>query len=65
MTIEDVVSARVEEVGITAAELARRVGMDDQLLRRSLDGKRAIKSRELVRLCSQLGLTLKDFDDCE
>lgn len=65
MTIEDVISERVESIGITAAELARRCQMDAQLLRRSLDGKRSIKSIELVRLCAQLGLTLDDFAACE
>ena len=65
MTIEDVIAERVGAVGITAAELARRCGMDAQLLRRSLDGKRGIKSIELVRLCAQLNLTLEDFAGCE
>lgn len=61
MTIEDVVRKRVEEVGITAAELARRCNMNDQLLRRSLDGKRNLKCDELIRLCNQLDLSLEDF----
>lgn len=61
MTIEDVVRNRVEEVGITAAELARRCNMNDQLLRRSLDGKRNLKCDELIRLCNQLDLSLEDF----
>lgn len=65
MTIEDVIAERVESVGITAAELARRCDMDAQLLRRSLDGKRGIKGIELVRLCAQLGLTLESFAECE
>lgn len=65
MTIEDVVRDRIEERGITVAETARRCKMNDQLLRRSLYGSRAIKSAELVRLCPVLGLTLEDFASCE
>lgn len=65
MTIEDVVRDRIEEIGITVAETARRCQMNDQLLRRSLYGSRAIKSVELVRLCPVLGLTLEDFALCE
>lgn len=65
MTIEDVVRDRIEERGITVAETARRCPMNDQLLRRSLYGKRAIKSIELVRLCFVLGLTFEDFANCD
>lgn len=65
MTIEDVLSERVKAIGITAAELARRCDMSDVLLRRSLDGKRPVKSVELLRLCDELGLSLEDFDDCK
>lgn len=65
MTIEDVVRQRIEERGITVAETARRCHMNDQLLRRSIYGTRSIKSAELVRLCSVLGLTFEDFASCE
>lgn len=64
MTIEDVIGERVKKIGITAAELARRCDMNDVLLRRSLDGKRPVKSAELIRLCNELGLGLEDFKDC-
>lgn len=64
MSIEDVLNKRVKQVGITAAELARRVGMNDALLRRTLDGKRPVKSVELLRLCSELELDFNDFAEC-
>lgn len=65
MSIEEVISERVKKVGITAAELARRCGMSDVLLRRSLDGKRPVKSAEFLNLCRELDLTLEDFEECE
>lgn len=65
MSIEDVISERVKKVGITAAELARRCDMSDVLLRRSLDGKRPVRSVEFLRLCRELDLTLEDFEGCE
>lgn len=56
-----VIREKVQEVGITKAELARRVGMDDELLRRSLLGNRKITADEFVKLCGILGLNLADF----
>ena len=64
MTIEDILRERAKEVGISAAELARRCGMSDVLLRRSFDGKRSIKSKELIRICEELNLTIEDFASC-
>ena len=65
MTVEDVIAKRVDEIGITAAELARRCGLDAVLLRRSLNGKRRISSKELVALANQLNLTLDEFAECD
>lgn len=64
MTVEDILRDRAKEVGIPAAELARRCSMNDVLLRRSFDGKRSIKSMELIRICFELNLTLDDFKGC-
>lgn len=64
MTVEDVLRERAKEVGIPAAELARRCDMSDVLLRRSFDGKRSIKSKELIRICQELNLALEDFASC-
>lgn len=61
MQAYEVVSRRVERTGITVAELARRVDIDHQLLRRSLHGERVLKADELVRLSRELGLRLSDF----
>lgn len=61
MQAYETVAKRVQRVGIPVAELARRVDIDHQLLRRSLHGERVLKADELVRLSRELGLSLSDF----
>ena len=56
-----VIAQRVKEIGISKAELARRVKMKDELLRRSLEGTRKITAEEFIRLCKELNLTLSNF----
>lgn len=60
----EVINEEVEKRGIPIAELGRRVGMDSELLRRSLNGMRSIKSYEFVPLCFELGLSIEDFRCC-
>lgn len=62
MQAYQVIAQRVKEIGITKSELARRIKMEDELLRRSLMGIRKISADEFIRLCSELGLKLSDFD---
>lgn len=57
----EVINSAVQRRGITCAELARRVGMDQELLRRSLSGERKIAADEFVSLCCELELSLSDF----
>ena len=57
----EVIGRRREERGIPVAELARRVDMPYESLRVALDGNRRITADELVELCTELGLELKDF----
>ena len=57
-----VIAQRVRDRGITKAELGRRIGLDDELLRRSLIGMRKINADEFIRLCQELDLTLSDFE---
>lgn len=64
MQEHEVVSQAVKDRGITVAELARRVDMNPELLRRSLEGSRAIKTHELIALCVELGLGIGDFLVC-
>ena len=49
--------ARVHR-GISVAELARRVGVDRKRLWRVLNGQRAMRADEFVRLCAVLGIGL-------
>lgn len=61
MKAYEVIANKVEERGITNAELGRRVGMDSELLRRSLLGERKITADELVSICDELCLEVADF----
>ena len=51
------------ERGISVAELARRIGVDRKRLWRVLNGERAMRADELVRLCAELGVGLGCFMD--
>ena len=61
----DLIAARMEQArwrrGIPAAELARRIGVDRKRLWRVLNGERAMRADEFVRLCAALGLGLGGF----
>lgn len=61
----DFIAARMEEVrferGIPVAELARRIGVDRKRLWRVLNGERAMRADEFVRLCAELGVGLAFF----
>ena len=61
MKTHEVIAKRVEARGIPVAELARRVDMNAELLRRSLVGERKIVGDELIALCCELGLDIPDF----
>lgn len=61
MQAYEVIARKVSEVGISNSELARRIGMNKELLRRSLIGERKINADEFVKLCEQLELDIKDF----
>lgn len=56
-----IVAKKVDDIGITIAELARRTKIDAELLRRSLNGQRVLKAGELISLCVQLNLEVDDF----
>lgn len=61
----DLIAARMEQArwerGISVAELARRIGVDRKRLWRVLNGERAMRADELVRLCTELGVGLAVF----
>lgn len=61
MKAYEVIDAAVQKRGIPIAELSRRVGIDSELLRRSLSGNRKIGADEFVALCTELELGITDF----
>lgn len=63
MEAYEVVSRRVERTGITVSELARRTGMQYMALRSTLQGDRAMKADEMLRLSRELGLDFEDFSE--
>ena len=62
-TIVEVISKRVEDRGTTITHLSNRTGISNDLLGRSLNGKRKLKADELVKLCIALDLSLDDFKE--
>ena len=61
MDVVDVLNKRVSQRGISISELSRRVKMNDELLRRSLNGTRTLKATEFVAICRELELDIEDF----
>jgi len=61
MDIISVLNERIRERGISISELSRRVGMNDEMLRRSLAGSRNVKADEFIGLCRELALDIEDF----
>lgn len=61
MKAYEVIDAEVQKRGISIAELSRRVGIDSELLRRSLTGNRKIGADEFIALCEELQLGIVDF----
>lgn len=61
MKAYEVIYAEVQKRGISIAELSRRVGIDSELLRRSLTGNRKIGADEFIALCEELQLGIADF----
>lgn len=57
----NVINERIGKRGISCTKLASRIGMDKELLRRSLNGTRNLQVSELLSLCRELDLTLEDF----
>ena len=61
----DLIAAKMEQArwerGISVAELARRISVDRKRLWRVLNGERAMRADEFVRLCMELGVGLGRF----
>jgi ribosome-binding protein aMBF1 (putative translation factor) len=63
LDVVDVLNKRVSQRGISISELSRRVKMNDELLRRSLNGTRTLKATEFVSVCHELDLDIEDFTE--
>lgn len=61
MTVLSTINERRHKYGMPIAELARRTDIDYQALRSSLNGERRLSASELLRVCSELDLSLEDF----
>lgn len=61
----NLIAAKMEQVrwerGISVAELARRIGVDRKRLWRVLNGERAMRADEFMRLCAELRVGLAVF----
>jgi plasmid maintenance system antidote protein VapI len=51
---QKIIKHRVQEYGITAAELARRTGLPRQRIRKAINGEAKIKGTEFLILCRAL-----------
>lgn len=61
MKAYEVIAKKVKDVGISNAELGRRIDMDSELVRRCLAGERKIIADEMVAFSVELGLEIDDF----
>lgn len=57
----EIIGETVAERGMPVSELARRVGMGKELMRRCLNGERKIAADEFISICGVLDLELSDF----
>lgn len=61
MDISQVIEARRQERGIPYAELARRCGINGDMVSRFCKGVSMPSGEQLVKLCAELNLELEDF----
>lgn len=62
VNVADPLEAKRKEIGIPVAELARRTGINYDVLIRALKGKTMLKGDQLLLLCEELGLDFSAFD---
>lgn len=56
-----VIEDKRNQNGMTIRALARKIGMDDDLLGKTLHHKRKMTASELIMISSVLGLTMDDY----
>lgn len=61
----EVINDRRKQIGLPVSELARRTDLPYQALNNALNGERNLTADEMVKLCGELDLEIKDFCDEE
>ncbi|SHJ86993.1 helix-turn-helix domain-containing protein [Hespellia stercorisuis] len=62
MKAYEVIKKYIDDNGIKYSHVADSIGMPRELLRRSLEGTRALKADEFIKICTVLSLDLDKFD---
>lgn len=58
-THQHVIAARAETLGLTAYAIAKQAELDPQTVKRFIEGRCALNSRYVSRICEVLGLELR------
>lgn len=61
MKAYEIIRDELKDRGISIAHVARKTGIDYQLLRLSMLGERRLHADEFIMLCNELGLDLEQF----
>lgn len=61
MRAYELIASRAQKLGISNAELGRRIHMSPELVRRCFIGARKITADEFISFCEVLGLNISDF----
>lgn len=59
-TIRDRITARADQLGLTAYAIGRETGIDPGTVRRYLTGRCSLNSRYVSQICDVLGLELQE-----
>ena len=58
-TLQQVIAARAETLGLSAYAIAKSAERDPQTVKRFIEGRCALNSRYVSRICEVLGLELR------
>lgn len=57
----EVIEERIYQLGISKAELARRLGIKPHRITKALNGERSLDGEELVDLCAYLNVEIREL----
>ncbi len=63
MKAYQIIKKYIDDNGIMMSHVADEIAMPRELLQRSLDGTRILKSDEFIRICRYLSLDLDQFEE--